>query len=343
MVNSSVSLGPGKFRLLLAVLVVFSHLSNVEIGRPAVFVFFMLSGYWVLRMYQQKYAPNGPIWVFYASRFMRIWPAFATAFLIAYLIFMASPAPKPLEMLAGLPLLGIATTKRDVLGTSWSLDLELQFYLLLPLLSVLLLRIGRAPGRLVGLGVAAAMATAIGWYLQINHGLWNVLSYFPPFLIGASIWHLRAGPSGRMALQGVGLFVVIGLFVALTPSLRPLLLRNVESPFNEDWFGMVWITALTPFVIWNVQQKSNAFDLHLGNFSFALYITHWPVIALMRPILQPLSLSDRGLILLIIAVVSVVFYVAIDRGWERVRRRAVSTLNGRGESVAHKAMPDRTR
>ena len=52
------TLGPGKFRVLLAVLVVFSHLSFVEIGRPAVFVFFMLSGYWVLRMGSVETEPS---------------------------------------------------------------------------------------------------------------------------------------------------------------------------------------------------------------------------------------------------------------------------------------------
>ena len=321
------TLGPGKFRVLLAVLVVFSHLSYVEIGRPAVFVFFMLSGYWVLRMYQQKYAPSSPVWVFYVSRFMRIWLAFATAFVLAFLIFASFSTPKSVGMLAGLPLLGIATTKRDVLGTAWSLDIELQFYLLLPLLSAFLIWIGRASDRLTGLVLSSAGLTIIGWYLQLYYGLWSVLSYLPPFVIGTLIWHLRARPSGRLALLSVGLFWAIGLWVALTPYLQPLLLRNVDGPFNEDWFGMVWIAVLTPLVIWNVQQESGAFDVHMGNFSYALYITHWPVIALMRPVLQPLSLIDRGVILLIIAAVSLLFYVTIDRGWEHLRRKTIYALS----------------
>ena len=51
--------GPGFFRLFLAAAVVVSHLSNLEIGRPAVFAFFALSGFWVMRMYDEKYAASG--------------------------------------------------------------------------------------------------------------------------------------------------------------------------------------------------------------------------------------------------------------------------------------------
>jgi peptidoglycan/LPS O-acetylase OafA/YrhL len=319
--------GPGKLRLVLAILVVFSHLSFVEIGRPAVFVFFMLSGYWVLRMYQQKYVLSGPVWMFYLSRFMRIWLPFATAFILTFTVFAVFSNAKPSSMLAGLPLLGIASTKRDVLGTAWSLDIELQFYLLLPLLSICLAWVGRQPSKMAWLALSIITLVVIGWYFQIHYGLWSVFSYSPPFVIGALIWQLRIKSSGRSALLSLGLFFIIGIGVALTPNLRPLLLRDVISPFNEDWFGMAWITTLVPLVIWNVQQKSGAFDVHLGNFSYALYITHWPVIALVRPLLQPLSIFDRVTIIGIILTISLAFYVIIDRGWEHLRRKVIYVLS----------------
>ena len=303
-------------------------MSFVEIGRPAVFAFFMLSGYWVLRMYEQKYRLNAPILVFYLSRFMRIWPAFGTAFVIAFLLFAVVSDPKPMTMLGGLPLLGIATTKRGALGTSWSLDIELQFYLLVPALSLALTWMQHARGRLVVFVLIGAILTVLGWYLQVILGLWSVLSYLPPFMIGALIWHLQVRHSKRQALLSVLLFLCVGIAVALVPYLRPLLLRDVAGPFNEDWFGMVWIALLTPFVVWNVQQKSSRFDMHLGNYSYALYIIHWPVIALLHPFMQPLSLTDRGLIILTILVVSVIFYATVDRGWENLRRGTIRRLTG---------------
>lgn len=323
---SKLTFGPGHFRVLLAILVVFSHMSSVEIGRPAVFVFFMLSGYWVLRMYEQKYHPSTSVWVFYLSRFMRVWLAFATAFLVVFLFYVVFSDPKSLETLGGLSLLGVASTKNDVLGTSWSLDIELQFYLLVPLLSLALANVQKNWKQVAFALMIGMILTAFGWYLQTDKGLWTVLSYMPSFMIGVLIWHTQARSSGKTATLSVFFFVMVGMVVWLSPVLRPLLLSNVDGPFNEDWFGMAWVTLLVPFVVWNVQQKSNSFDVHVGNYSYALYITHWPVIAFLGPAMQPASVLEKALILSAILVVSLVFYVSVDRGWESVRRRTIRSL-----------------
>ena len=318
--------GPGHFRVMLATLVVISHMSSLEVGRPAVFVFFMLSGYWVLRMYEQKYRANAPVWMFYLSRFMRVWLAFATAFLAVFLLYALFSEPRPLEILGGLSLLGVASTKNDVLGTSWSLDIELQFYLLVPALSLTLARVQKSWKRAVLAFMIGMMLTILGWHLQTTKGLWTVLSYMPPFMIGALIWHTRARSSGKAAAVSVFVFTMVGVMVLSSPVLRPLLQSNVDGPFNKDWFGMAWVTLLVPFVIWNVQQKSSPFDMHVGNYSYALYITHWPVIAFLGPAMQPVSVLEKMFILAMIFAVSLAFYATVDRGWESVRRRAIYNL-----------------
>ena len=89
---------------------------------------------------------------------------------------------------------------------------------------------------------------------------------------------------------------------------------------------MAWVTLLVPFVIWNVQQKSSPFDMHVGNYSYALYITHWPVIAFLGPAMQPVSVLEKMFILAMIFAVSLAFYATVDRGWESVRRRAIYNL-----------------
>ncbi|MGB3408688.1 MAG: acyltransferase [Jannaschia sp.] len=316
------SVGPGLVRVGLAALVVLSHMSSLEIGRPAVFAFFMLSGYWVLRMYEEKYRTL-PLRVFYLSRILRVWLAFATAFLIVFLLRGGTDW----TLLTGLPLLGIATTGRDVLGTSWSLDIEIQFYLAVPLLWVLLQWMGNAPGRRALLLCAAGVLTLLGWYLQLAHGVWTVLSYLPSFCLGMFIWHVRMRASTRHALASLLVFGIAGLVVALVPDLRPLLLKTVAAPVHEDWFGMVWVAMLMPFLAWNVAQRSGPMDMHLGNYSYALYITHWPVIAFLRPVLEPLSLLDRGVILVVVIVVSTLFYMTVDRGWEALRRHLIGRMS----------------
>ena len=49
-------ISPGLFRLLLAFLVVIFHTTSfIPLGNYAVYVFFVLSGFWIFKMYNDKY------------------------------------------------------------------------------------------------------------------------------------------------------------------------------------------------------------------------------------------------------------------------------------------------
>ena len=84
-----------------------AHLSSFGIGRPAVFVFFMLSGYWVMRAFAADPRRPGAVRRFYLSRALRVWPAFAAAFLAAFALYQVLP-PRGAEVgpgfLAGLAI-----------------------------------------------------------------------------------------------------------------------------------------------------------------------------------------------------------------------------------------------
>ena len=98
-------------------------------------------------------------------------------------------------MLRLLPLIGIATSGRDPVGVSWSLDIELQFYLIVPL--VVLGLAGRLPLRLFV--IAGLVMTAVGLVASgcsIASGQPHLL-YLPAFLAGALIWKYDWHPSRR--------------------------------------------------------------------------------------------------------------------------------------------------
>ena len=328
-------LGPGAFRVLLALLVVGSHLSALNIGRPAVFAFFVLSGYWVTKMYDEKYRAYGSVWIFYQSRFLRIWLPFAASYLIFFaLLSLFGPEPSA-SKLAGLTLLGVASHKKDVLGTTWSLDIEIQFYLFVPLLWAALqvgsVRFGRSFAGILATGTVL-LGTA-GWYLQLDFEIENFLAYLLSFVIGAAIWRFGMRFSGRAALLSVGIFLVLGLGLAVLPETRPLLWRpeGIElSPLFQDLSGMAWVAVMIPLIAWNVRQRTGAFDMHLGNYSYALYVTHWPVIVLLRHHFGPLSIMDKGLVLGVLLIVATLFYVSVDRSCERFRASYIQRLRRGG-------------
>ncbi|RVU34115.1 acyltransferase [Hwanghaeella grinnelliae] len=323
------SIPPGIFRLLLAGLVVISHLSNLEIGRPAVFAFFALSGYWVTRMYVEKYSKYSDVTVFYTSRALRIFLPFFAAYVTFFCIFAWTYGDPDYSKLLGLPIFGIATTQNDVLGVSWSLDLELQFYLLVPLIAGLAASL-RSPARAsAAIILLSIFLLPVGWYLQMNVGIWTVFMYLPSFAIGIAIYLTDWKPRKTTAYASAAGFILIGVVVWIWDDARPLLLKNTVSPFNEDWFGMIWTAALIPFYAFNVAQKSGKLDRHFGNMSYALYITHWPVIALYGHFFGPIQTPDKVIVLAVVALSTCIFYAIVEVPSEKVRASIVSKLASR--------------
>ncbi|MFD1694052.1 acyltransferase family protein [Roseibium aestuarii] len=316
---------PGLFRCVLAAMVVASHLSNYEIGRPSVFIFFALSGYWVSKMYAEKYAPNYGLRTFYISRFLRIWAPFAAAMLIfGVILSFTSSTDQPISAMSFL-LLGIASTDADVLGVSWSLDIEAQFYLALPLI---VLGMSKSPihprsGTLAIVALLTMCGIALSEYLDVETALY----YAPCFACG--IWIYRSGfaPSSRSAWASLGLFIAAGLLTYASSPYRPLLLKDQDLAFSSDVFLMPWTILLTPFVAWNVRQQSSPLDRHLGNFSFSLYIIHWPIISMMKELLGPLDSTEKVIVLCVILVVSTTFYLSVDRPLEALREQVVRRVS----------------
>ncbi|MEZ5925318.1 MAG: acyltransferase [Hyphomicrobiaceae bacterium] len=314
-------LQPGFFRIALATAVVLSHLSNFEIGRPAVFAFFALSGFWVMRMYDEKYSKSGGAGVFFVSRWLRIWLPFAAAYLGFLIIQSAAFGNGDPGALRSLGILGIATTGIDVLGVSWSLDIELQFYLMVPMLWSAIRLIdarGHRPGPI--LAAASLPLTLIGWWLGLGYGVWTLLAYLPGFLAGLLIWHSGWRPNLRDALASAGMFVAAGVLVWLLPLTRAFLEKDTPTILHEDWFGMAWIALLVPFIAYNVRQRSDWLDQHLGNYSYALYITHWPVIWIVRHLIDASPAVEKLVALAAVGLVSLTFYLLVDRTAERLRQ-----------------------
>ncbi len=310
--------GPGFFRLLLALLVFASHVSNVEIGRPAVMVFFMLSGYWVTRLYDLNRGGDGR---FLLERFLRVWPLFAITVLLVWLVYGWAGLPPPGDLATSLLLIGLGSRVGDIIGVSWSLDVEMQFYLLLPLVLLVIRRLGLNVGMLRGL-LALAACVAVGAVL-LSQGIVTVAAYAPAFAVGAAIWRFRWVPSRSVATLSAAAFVGAALVMAVVPALQTFLLKT-ESQWWRDMVHLAWCLLLTPFVAWNVHQPSGALDRHLGNLSFPVYLLHPQIIALTIIAVGGATMVAKLVALGVTVVASILLYVAVDRPIDRWRKRGRS-------------------
>jgi peptidoglycan/LPS O-acetylase OafA/YrhL len=295
---------PGAFRLLLAVLVLISHASRVDVGRFAVLLFFLLSGYWVRRIYQSEFDDRK--WLtFYISRWLRIAPLY---FIVALAAAFARQLPLGWE---NLTILGIATTLHDPTGVSWSLDVELQFYLLAPLA----FRLARRPGLFAA---AVAVLAVIGWWVKARFGIVTVFMYLPAFACGALVAQTGWRPERKVALASLAGFLAITALILLIPATGAYLNKEKPHLLDDDLFGMLWALPLVPYVAASLWSRSGPRDRDVGNWSYPLYLVHYPLIALAVA-----HGHTKWIGVGLAPVVALALYYGPDRFFERLRRAII--------------------
>src|SRR5579864_3932671 len=189
----SLVLAPGAFRLVLAVTVFVGHVLPISVGAAAVHLFFALSGYWIYQMWHAEYASlERPYSTFVVSRAWRLLPVFyATLAALALCIFpldiFAFQFPADLSWksvnfyVSHVALLGYAQLREpeNAIPTVWSLDVELQFYLIAPLLIGLFDRTTHRSGVRIALYLLAVAGFAV---LFSGHGSWPANAVLPLYL-----------------------------------------------------------------------------------------------------------------------------------------------------------------
>lgn len=288
--------GPGALRFLLAFVVVIHHSFPLRMGAWAVYAFFILSGYWIARMWDEKYskARQAPL-TFLCSRWCRLAPVFFVSLALALISssFIAGAPPVPQQfaewMMRQLPIIG-SKSAGSVLPPTWSLDVEMQFYVAFTLL--MLVRGTALRGIVNWLVAALAVVSVVLVVQELQQGLVgshrsSLTIYFWLFAIGMWMHQLRYSPSGRVAAVSASAFGIITLAFLAWPFTRaaicasggaeaaPLLPGSMDPRSIIQAWWAIGAVVFAPFIAWNVQQKSGPFDRMLGNWAYPLYLFHW--------------------------------------------------------------------
>jgi peptidoglycan/LPS O-acetylase OafA/YrhL len=275
-------MGPGLFRLLLATVVVAYHYSSLALGHAAVYLFFVLSGYWVYRMWEDKYCrTRNPYLTFVTSRIWRLAPVFLLCSALASSVFLLLPLLiKPAipvlsiklnwGMLPSVILLGYNTASFHPLLPAWSLDIEMQFYLLAPFV---LMAMKRKP--------VAALAVVIGACVAVAmlYDPTSLAGYLPYFMLGMLAAQYPAFIHDRRYEIGslIALSVLLATFL-LVPSLRSALIIGASPgplyKYNEALNVAVTLVS-APFVLGTVKNASGKLDKLMADLSYSVYLFHW--------------------------------------------------------------------
>ncbi|MDM0068649.1 acyltransferase family protein [Variovorax sp. J31P207] len=272
-------------------------------GFVGVDVFFVISGYIITRLLNAEWNANGSIDLsaFYARRVRRIFPmlvavvactlvasnlllqgvgeveavgrsAAASLLFVGNLYFQANTGGYFDPVVERLPLLHL-----------WSLGVEEQFYLLWPVLMVLVLR--RRPGRLFGIVAACAL---FSFLLALGLGLFSPNAAF--YQMPARFWELAAGGlialrtwhrpiSGRLlSITAIGLLMLAVVLPGALPG-------GVRVPLAVTAAAMLVYASHASADLGRVGAVLRSGPaLFFGLISYSLYLWHWPLLALARAV-----------------------------------------------------------
>ncbi len=327
-------LRPGLMRFILAALVICYHLSqSLFFGSFAVGCFFILSGYWISLMFEKKYSKKqATLKVYYTSRFWRLIPVFYTFCFLGIIVNLLSHSlifynlsreQKLSSLVSHIFIVGYAQIKAKILVPAWSLDIEMQFYLLFPLIAYI---IGRNK-KLLYFFTMIFFIIAILIMTFNNLILFNTsLTYLYLFFIGIVMYHYNIYPGIKCEKISLVILFTIIIIQYIIPALAPYY-RNGESKYYTILSVLLILFAI-PSLINSVHRVSNERDRFLGEMSFLIYLSHWVWIGPYNIIIRNGSKFSR--IPYVFAFLFVTFlsaylvYRFIDRPSERLRHKWIN-------------------
>ena len=296
----------------VAVLVVILFHAGLPVpgGFTGVDVFFVISGYVITAMLLRELATTGRVDFprFYLRRFKRLTPALAlvvsvTAALSAFVLSPLGPQQQAAQTALGA--LGLAANaviaattggyfdapaEANPLLNMWSLSVEEQFYLGFPALMALAWAVSRRTGRpahvmaaVAAVGAASLALAMWGAAMGPQAGFW--LGFYSPV---TRAWEFAAG--ALLALAPAVRWTLRGALVAQSAGVGLLLFALWEIDGAVTFPGPLTLlpVAATLLLLTTGGERrtpvgallSSRLAVRVGDWSYSLYLWHWPAIVL---------------------------------------------------------------
>ena len=209
-------------------------------------------------------------------------------------------------------------------NVTWSLEIEVQFYICAPFLVWLICRIRNKTPRRLMLVAAILAASAMAWYLQMQVGIktWSLALYLQYFLSGVLLCDLYLLENRSSSRFNSWVFFVLGLGILL-----------VIISFDHVASSNLALRILSPLLIfcfyfltfWN-KWWSRIFSLNaltlIGGMCYTIYLLHyWIISAVSNRAVRifyvenyPVFLFVQMVVMLaIVLAISVVYFVFVEK------------------------------
>lgn len=271
-------------------------------------LFFCISGFLITGTLMRKSQSHGFINFsasFLVKRAFRLWPAailWATATLAISQTFNVETSFGPRDMVFQSWIFGVLHIENFhifMIGNAehptpiwhyWSLSLEEQFYILLPIAIYFVKDKRFLIIPIVAFAVYQTTAIrpwgTIWWFIRSDALLYGVTI--------AILWHYHAAQM-RKLLNASNRPLLIAIFIALLP-LPVLLSKTSWSPY---YMGFVSVSASALVLLSSaninmigIAPKLRKLALYIGSRSYSIYLIHDPVLATTRELIIKLNISN---------------------------------------------------
>lgn len=342
----------GLLRVVLALSVIIGHAASPlgdywGIGAfYAVNMFFMISGFYMALILNEKYSDPNHNTIFYMNRALRIYPTYLVGILLSIMVIFATGdfhrvatdltnmniGEKIFFVLSNLFVFGqdlsyvfnfgvhISPIGSSLNPPSWSIAVELMFYLIAPFI----FRSSRK--------VLVTLVLGCMYFIAIKHVVFpiNDISFMRTG-VEYSMMQYYFFPSSVMffALGGVSyhfvykhVFVEKKMFSNLQYLVGIMILLIISRtvpiiPWYHAVFFVFMISSL--FMV----TKNIEFDRKLGELSYSIYIIHFPILLFVKKFLwgKIYGISFGAYIVTFLTlVISIVVYKLVERPIDRYRQ-----------------------
>lgn len=327
---------------VLAVILFHANKEWLPGGFIGVDIFLVISGFLITSIILRQQEGNRFNFVdFYLSRFRRIAPAYLALLTVVAAVMAVLLVPDDFRFFKKSLNSALYFSSNNYFADfgnyfapsahelpllhTWSLAVEMQFYLLLPLALLLPRRLNR----FLLPSIALALTAYVGYQLNDSANrqavYFSLLARIPEFLVGATLalWKPEGFASPRLvpALALAGLLLVLTSlalideshgfpgWIALLPCLGAVMMMAARR-------GPVTVLLSTAPMVW------------IGGLSYSLYLWHWPVLTAIRYYtgqyeLAPIYLAFFAALTLLLSYLS---YRWIEQPFRSARNRSAALL-----------------
>jgi peptidoglycan/LPS O-acetylase OafA/YrhL len=257
-------------------------------GWVGVDIFFVISGFLMWHLYADKIS-EGQVKEFYIKRLRRLLPALAVLILLSSLIFYFVLLPNERNLFINeifsasfafsnlyywLEVQYFSSSQLRPLLNLWSIALELQFYLIFPILVILL---KKSTLRIISLLFISVATFLILGLFSFQTSFFTLPGRLWEFLLGMLVAHLK--PSQIRMGARFWMFKYFMVAIVILSTLVPegdwfKVLVQIVIAFLSALYIMVGFNRVGTGVIVRILSK-------IGDYSYSIYLIHFPLFILI--------------------------------------------------------------